>query len=423
MLTIKDQQRAAGRRSLAPPALLTGANLQWACLILPIAATLYSAVIALGVAHGLPGSYQTVVLCEVLLLGFAVASLLASGLTSDDWPPILLLYFLVVIAVILSMVNSRPMIETLRSTFLIGIFAMIGQRMTAKTLDTAFFVVAMVVVVVLLIEIFAQGTYVWLFQPQAFFTATRGMQASEYNNSGLFNNASSFEGRFSFGFFDIPRTSSVFMEQVSNANFACVLALYISARWGALSSVKRGALLGTVALILVSTNGRFASLLVLAMALGFFVFPMLGRITLPLASMAIAGIAIAINMIYPFQPGDDLIGRITFAGKMFGEADWPFYLGARASDALRQRDSGYTYLIGSTTIFGAIALWAFVNFYPRANDAPSRRLAFGVVGYMLGQLLVSSTSLFSIKTAALLWALVGCVRMQEAIKPRRRAEA
>lgn len=387
--------------------------LQWMCLALPLAATVYSALIAFATAQGLPGSYQLVVMVEVLLLGTAVATLLVSGLRAEDWPPILLLFFLVVVALVLSMINNRIMLETLRSTFLIGIFALLGQRMQPHTLDRLMLWVGMAVLVVLLLEIFAQPAYVAIFEPQRFFSATRGIEASEFNNSGLFNNAGSFEGRFSFGIFDVPRTSSIFMEQVSNANFACVLALYLSARWPMIGNWRRGLLAATIALILVSTNGRFASMLIGALAIGYFVFPLLGRIFLPLVSVAIAAIAIGIIVSFPEVEGDSLIGRINFVGRQFAETDIGFYLGGRALENLNQRDSGYSYLIGTTSIFGALALWSFINFFPRMNDASSRRLAFGVAGYMLGQLLVSSTSLFSIKTAALLWAIVGCVRVME----------
>lgn len=409
MLIIADQPGLLGARPRNGP--LQGETLQRVAFWLPVAATLYSAVMALGIAHGFPGSYGLVVLCEVMLLALALATVLASGLSEEDWPALLLLYFLVITAVILSMVNNRPMIETLRATFLLGVFALVGQRVQLKTLDRMFFVVSVTVLAVLLIEIFAQRIYIWLLQPQAFFSATRGIQASEYNTSGLFNTASSFEGRFSFGVFDIPRASSVFMEQVSNANFACVLALYLSARWSDLSSIRRGVLTGTVVLILISTNGRFASLLALAIFGGYFIFPLLGRVLLPAVSLFIAFFAITINTILPFRQGDDLTGRILFVGKMFRDTDLSFYLGARASFALAQRDSGYSYIIGSLSIFGAIALWMFINFYPRGDDAPSRRLNWGLVCYMLGQLLVSSTSLFSIKTSALLWTLAGCIRM------------
>lgn len=410
MLIIAAQPGSLGTLPRNGP--LQGATLQRVAFWLPVAATLYSAVIALGVAHGFPGSYGLVVLCEVTLLALALATVLASGLSEEDWPALLLLYFLVVTAVILSMVNSRPMIETLRATFLLGVFALVGQRLELKTLDRMFFVISVTVLVVLLIEIFAQQTYIWLLQPQAFFSATRGIQASEYNTSGLFNTASSFEGRFSFGVFDIPRASSVFLEQVSNANFACVLALYLSTRWSDLSAIRRGVLTGTVALILISTNGRFASLLVLSILGGYFIFPLLGRALLPAVSIFIAIFALTINLILPFREGDDLTGRILFVGKVFRDTDLLFYLGGRASFALAQLDSGYSYIIGTLSIFGAIALWLFINFYPRCNDAPSRRLNWGIVGYMLGQLLVSSTSLFSIKTSALLWALAGCIRAQ-----------
>lgn len=420
MLSLAEPRPTAARRQPMRTGVLSVERLQWLCLALPLAATLYSAVIAFGVAHGAGGSYSLVVVCEVGLLVVAVLTLLASGLREGDWAPVFLLFFLTLVALVVSIINDRLMLETLRSIFLIGIFALIGQRTAPRTIDRLFLWVSIAVLVVLLLEIFVQPLYVSLFQPQQFFAATRGIQASQYNNSGLFNNAGSFEGRFNFGLFDVPRTSSVFMEQVSNANFACILAVFTSTRWAALSWGKRAFLMATVALILVSTNGRFASILVALTIVGYFIFPLLSRLTLPLVSVGIAAIAIGINLAFPDVIGDNIIGRITFVGKQFAEAGIGFYFGFDAKISLNQRDSGYSYLIGTTTIFGAFALWLFINFYPRCNDASSKRLTFGLVAYMLGQLLVSSTSLFSIKTATLLWVLVGCVRMLPATTVAKR---
>ncbi|MBD8639447.1 hypothetical protein [Sphingomonas sp. CFBP 13733] len=58
------------------------------------------------------------------------------------------------------------------------------------------------------------------------------MEVSEFNETGLFNNAAGFESRFSFGVFSGARTSSVFLEQVSNANFAGILCVFLVATWG-----------------------------------------------------------------------------------------------------------------------------------------------------------------------------------------------
>ncbi|KKI22013.1 hypothetical protein [Sphingomonas sp. Ag1] len=389
---------------------LSGGKLQRALFLLPLAATCYSTVLAILIARGFPGSTALVVVIELLLLGGCIVVCFRSGLSREDVPALLFVYSFVVGALVVSMIVGRPMVETLRASAIIGLFVLVGQRMSYPVLDRLFATVTIFVLIVLLLEVFWLDAYVTIFSPAKFFAATRGIEASEFNNTGLFNTATSYEGRFGFGLFDGPRASSIFLEQVSNANFACVAAMYLAVRG---RELPRGLLfveIATVVLILVTANSRFGSLLVLLTLIGYGIFPLLPRITLPLGSLAIVAGALVFIIRDIDAIGDDLQGRIAFAGREFREADLSFYLGGDALRSLAQRDAGYTYWIGTTTIFGMIILWLFVNLMPRMDDAPSRRLGWGLTFYFLGQLLVSATSILSIKTAALLWVLIGCVR-------------
>lgn len=389
---------------------LSGDKLQRAVFVLPLAATCYSTVLAALIARGFPGSTALVVLIELLLLGGCIAVCFASGFSRADAPALLFVYSFVMGALIVSMIVGRPMVETLRASAIIGLFVLIGQRMSYPTLDRLFAAISVLVLVILLLEVFWLEAYVTIFSPATFFAATRGVEVSEFNSTGLFNTATSYEGRFNFGFFIGPRASSIFLEQVSNANFACIAAMYLAVRGRDLPRWLLSIEIATVILILVTANSRFGSALVLSTLIGYAIFPLLPRITLPLGSLAIAAGVLLFTLKNIEAKGDDLQGRIAFAGRKFRDADLSFYFGGDALRALAERDAGYAYWIGTTTIFGMIILWLFVNLVPRMDDAPSRRLGWGLVFYFLGQLLVSATSILSIKTAALLWVLVGCVR-------------
>ena len=410
-------QRSAAVPIVVPPInhrpAISPAMVQRVAFLLPLAATCYSAALAVLIARGFPGSTSLVIFIELALLGSCIAMCLMNGLTRYDWPPILLGYGFIVAALIVSMIAARPMVETLRAGAIIACFFMVGQRMSYRTLDRLFLVVCVVVLVVLVLEVTSLPTYVKVFSPAQFFTATRGVQVAEFNDSGLFNTATSFSGRFSFGLFAGPRTSSIFLEQISNGNFACVVALYLAVRGRMIPKRHLLIELATAALILLTANSRFGSIFILIMLLGYFIFPLLSRLLLPLGSFAIWGGALAMILSNPAADGDNLQGRISFVGRQFRDADFGYYLGFHATKALGEADSGYSYFIGSTTIFGFMMLWLFVNISPRMDDEPSRRLGWGLIFYFFGQLLVSSTSLLSIKTAALLWVMVGCVRMNE----------
>lgn len=393
-----------------PAAAITDDLPVWAGY-LPLAATIYSGVLAMLHSFGFPLSTGLVVAIEVLLLMTSGVLVFRHGLQFSDGAGFAFLFGTVVLALYVSLVVDRLMVEVIRSGFIIGMFALLGQRMDMRTIDRTMLILGIIVGVVLIIEIATPELYVTLFHPAAFYEATRGIETSEYNNTGLFNTATSYQGRFSFGFFSVPRTSSIFLEQISNANFAIILAVYISARWAALSVPVRTLLLAVVTLIIVSTNSRFGSAFVVMMAVGFFVFPLLRREFLALAILAVWGIVWVVNMNFTWNRTDDLIGRLSFIGYRFGLADWDFFLGANALSSLGERDSGYTYVIGISTIFGFLGLMAFILLYPRGNDASSRRFLWGFALYLVGQLLISSTSPLSIKTAALLWAMAGAFRV------------
>ena len=375
-------------------------------------ATCYSAVIAMGGAHGLPVGFGIVSAIEIALLGIGAVAVVASGVRSQDWAVFVFFYFMVALTILLSIANERPLIEVIRTSLIISVFALLGQRMKPRTLDVTFIVITAVVLAVLILEVASTSSYVWLFQPQKFYQATRGLETSKYNSTGLFNTSSGFASRFSFGLFSDHRTGSIFLEQVGNANFACVLALYVMARWRSIRALSRTLCVVTVIAILVTTNARFASAMVVMLALGYSAFAKVPRALLPLVTVGIV-VVMAVVGVYRYESlGDDMVGRIAHTVRAINEAGTAFLLGGNASLGLQEADSGYAYLIGSTSIFGLAALWLFVNYYPRANDAVSCRLNWGVVIYIFGQLVVSGTSLFSIKTAALLWILVGFVRVQ-----------
>ncbi|MGL1668947.1 hypothetical protein ACSTHX_00660, partial [Vibrio parahaemolyticus] len=83
-------------------------------------------------------------------------------------------------------------------------------------------IVNVVVLAVLLLEVLDLPSYVATFQPARFYQATRGAEIAFYNTTGLWGGAINVEGHFNVGLYNGPRTSSIFLEMVSNANFAVI---------------------------------------------------------------------------------------------------------------------------------------------------------------------------------------------------------
>ena len=232
------------------------------------------------------------------------------------------------------------------------------------------------------------------------------MEVSEFNETGLFNNAAGFESRFSFGVFSGARTSSVFLEQVSNANFAGILCVFLVATWGRLSVAIRTTMVATILLILLSNNTRTSSALAVVTMMGYFIFPHLSRwFTLLIAPVLVllAFLAVGDNVTHT----DDLIGRLGITTEALRKLDIPTIFGANAMKARHLMDTGFGYVTASSSIFGLIAIWLFFSLGQRATDTASKRCAWATAVYLFANMMIGGTAIFSMKVAAPLWMLVG----------------
>jgi putative polymerase len=93
--------------------------------------------------------------------------------------------------------------------------------------------------------------------------------------------------------------------------------------------------------------------------------------------------------------------------------DLPATLGLELEKATTFVDSGYVYITYGATIFGLILFWLFVSFYPAGQTPNQRRLCHAVSLFMFLNLMIGSTAIFSMKTAGLVWLLVGFLKVNE----------
>src|SRR5262249_521439 len=108
-----------------------------------------------------------------------------------------------------------------------------------------------------------------------------------------------------------------------------------------------------------------------------------------------------------FQSGsDDFRGRIAYTVELLGALGTLDLMGLSNSLVNLTADSGIVYLIISYSIFGVALGWLFIFGRMPSRAPPTTVLRCGAAIYLSGNLMVSA-SVFSIKTAALLWFLVG----------------
>lgn len=397
-----------------PPAAVAepvpAATINIAAIWLVLGGLLYNALLAFLGARGMPINKAMVAGAEFLVLGGAGLALLRSGFRPIDTPALLLIGFFVLDALAVSLMSGLPFPDMARNAAIIGLFVMLGARVDELAVRRVFAIAAALVFVILLLECIDVKSYAALLEPGRYFEVTRGISRFELDEIGLFANALGFDDRFSILNLVGHRTSSLFLEQVSLANFATVLTIFLVVMWPRLSWKVKLAYPLLIAMILVTNNSRTALAIALVAPIIYYVAPKLPSIvTLLLVPMVLAA-AVVVDLVAPPSREDDLVGRLSLTVRTLKGLDASALIGARAGDAANFLDSGYTFVIYASSLIGMIVLWLFLSFISAGEGAAQRRASLMSGLYLFLNLTVSGTSVFSIKTAALLWLLVGFLR-------------
>ena len=372
---------------------------------------LFNAILAFLGAHGVPVSMPLVVVCEVTVLGSALWFVLHDGLSELDALPLLFLLTAAIITFMMSIAAERPYVDFIRNVLIIAAFTMLGARCSMKMLRTIFLVVTVLTLSFLLLEIISLPTYSSIFRPGDYLEKTRGyVQPEFYLDIGLSKGTIAYRGRFSFGIFDGPRTSSIFLEQVGINCFTIVVLVYLLTMWQNTTRSERGLAIATIILILASNNARMASILVAIFAMGYWIFPRLPRLLLPFVPVLLLS---ALWTIFQFRTpfrADDFMGRLSVTYTAMSELNTMDLLFGNRRMLGHTFDSGYAYLMASGTVFGGLAYYLYLVSVVPMNGARERRCGWSAAIYIFVWLLVGGTGSFSIKTAPLLWLLIGFVR-------------
>ena len=380
--------------------------------MLVLAGVCYNTLLAFLGARGLPTSLPLVIVAELAVLGAAALVLLRSGIRATDTPAVLLFAFFLISALVVSLINGELFIDMARNVAIITIFLMIGARVDERTVRRTFAIIASLVFAFLLLEIVSVSSYAALLEPGRYFEQTRGISRFELDEIGLFANAIGFDDRFSILDIVGHRTSSLFLEQVSLANFAIVTTVFVVSMWPRISWQARTAYALLIILILVTTNSRTALAIVLVAPLIYVIAPKLPRfITLGLMPAVVLS-AWLVTAGMPVSTEDTLVGRVGLTIRTLGDVDLLASLGGKALEAPSLVDSGYTYIIYASSIFGLCVLWIFFATFAAGSDAVQKRCNMMLGIYLAVNLLIGATAVFTIKVAALLYLLVGFIQRE-----------
>lgn len=358
-----------------------------------------------------------VIMAEMAISFAGLSVILIKGIKENDK---LIMMFAVTVGIsviLIYIASSLVAVNMIRNFLIVIIFTMLGYRLSKQVYHRLVYTIAIIVLSILIIEITYVEAYVSLFSPARYYEATRGIEIKGFNDTGLFGNALSFEGRFNFGFFNTHRTSSIFLEQVSFANFLSVLAIYTATFWRELSANRKTIYLTLIILGLLTNNSRTSSTVAVICFLLYNLYAFLpSAITLIrracfITTFSVASI-VAMNNDFIYS-GDNFEGRLSLGMGRFYDLDALDYLGFGWNKIDSLWDSGFGYLIASSTIFAAFGFIAFIHLYLSSRFRNQLLFSTLLIIYISLNLVIGGNAIYSMKTAPLLWMAFGFLKSEE----------
>lgn len=202
------------------------------------------------------------------------------------------------------------------------------------------------------------------------------------------------------------RVSSVFLEPISLGNFASICAA-----WGIAQSKqewRKGIFFIAAAIfMMVLADSRFALMTVSL----FLLLRLLARGKLihlaffaPFAAVILL-VIVGMTTEQTSLMSDDLRGRLAFSGWLLMDFDIPMLLATNIQ--LAYHDAGYAHVISTFSLPLCLLLWISLWLLPMPS-ASSNRFRALISVYIALILCISGSSFFALKSAAVLWFLVGC---------------
>lgn len=220
---------------------------------------------------------------------------------------------------------------------------------------------------------------------------------------GLFISGQRPEARTILPFLGQHRVSSVFLEPVSMGNFAVII--YAWALYRGRAFAARWIVFLLAFMVIALADARFGLYSCVLITLLYPVYSYLPRIVwsvLPFFLLAVLAVY-GITSVSGGGP-NDLAGRFAVTAHILTQLNLGVVLGSETTDAFTS-DSGISYSLTAFGIFGFVSLWVMFVHAP-LQEARAWRFHSMMIVYLLLLMLISD-SFYSIKTAALMWFLVG----------------
>ncbi len=327
-----------------------------------------------------------------------------------------LMVFIIFYLISLKLINPAVDLKILHDIAIIYVFYRLGTLASIETGNVLLWVVMLAVLAFGAFELLAPDAFGSVFNVWSYYVnkGVIGAGTINYSHSNFYLSGDRGGASRTFfpGLFGSHRVSSVFLEPDSLGNFSVVaFAWCLSTSVGSLRN--RALLFFLAAFCFVLADSRFASiccLIMLALRVMTILHGKLMVFVIPVAVMLALTMA---GLLQPMPDGgppaivhDDLVGRLLFSARVLSYWGLPQWLGLAGSQVYTA-DTGYAYFINNLGLPLAIFLLACFARYPNpSREGPLMKLMMSV--YFATALCVGA-SVFTIKTAALLWFLYGTV--------------
>lgn len=296
-------------------------------------------------------------------------------------------------------------VKAIRDVLNPAIFYVVGTRVKdIRLADRLALISSIVVLVFAAFEYFLLDIYLDWFNVLGYYISrgTVSLQESYGATRGLFISGVRPEPRSLLPFLGQQRVSSVFLEPVSMGNFGAIIYA-----WGLFRSDYRYRwfLIVAALIMIISADARFGlgACIVMTILLPFFRFiPRPIWVVVPFLMLSLFsayGLVTGVN-----QGPDDFAGRLASTAHLITNLPQGAVLGYEAYEKFTA-DSGFAYTLTQFGIAGFIGLWAAFVMLP-CKDARGWQFHSMMIVYLI-LILIISNSFYSVKTAALMFFMLG----------------
>jgi putative polymerase len=311
--------------------------------------------------------------------------------------------------------------------FLIPIaFFLLGKSFSdVKAADRVVYVAMAVVLFFALFEYFFLEPFLRVFQITQYYVARGSLDELDPSlqwAKGLMVSGMrpSEQGRGLLAFLGQHRVSSLFLEPISLGNFGCIVAF-----WGIVRSrMERQVRIWSIAIgivFIVLSDTRFDAYF---LGIGVLILLLSPRLTTPGVIAAPFVVVFALYFLalhfsvtvvahernIPFLTGLSIWDRLFYSGRVLLDFDIYNWFGFKSSRG-QTMDAGYGYVISNAGIIGLALFWyVFMSLKGHSRNFYAFR---NTIATFFAALFCISASLFTIKTAALIWFLMGVLSVAQ----------